>query len=90
MYNLARPAWCTTSPNSGIKSSFSIALICTTSRRIPASAIINQGSENAIWSLSEGWWKVSRAVQYSKAVNLSLNPDLQILNLIDVIERFAD
>ena len=34
-----------TSPQSAIKSSFSIALICTTSHRIPVSASTNQGPE---------------------------------------------
>jgi len=34
-----------TSPQSGIKSSFETALICTTSHRIPASAGTNRGPE---------------------------------------------
>ena len=42
------------SPQSGIKSSFSMALICTTSRRIPASASTHQGSEIVDWALAGG------------------------------------
>jgi hypothetical protein len=38
---------------SEIKSSFPVALICTTSRRIPASASVNQTLEKAIWSCFE-------------------------------------
>jgi len=36
----------TTSPQSGSKSSFSVALICATRRRIPASSSTNQATEN--------------------------------------------
>ena len=34
-----------TSPQSGIKSSLKLALVCTTRRRIPVSASTNQGPE---------------------------------------------
>ena len=45
-----------TSPQCCIKSSFSIALICTTSRRISASASTNQVSEKG--NLTLLWWSV--------------------------------
>ena len=46
-----------------IKSYFSIALICTTSRRIPASASANPGYEEVRFdsTLWEGWWSSNLA-----------------------------
>ena len=40
-----------TSPQKEIKSSFSSALICTTRRRIPASASTNHGPEKGLYGL---------------------------------------
>ena len=40
-----------TSPQRGSKSSFSIALICATRRRIPVGGITNQGRERGIQSI---------------------------------------
>jgi hypothetical protein len=41
------------SPQSGIKSFISIALICSTSRRIPASDSANQGPETGVLTEKE-------------------------------------
>ena len=43
------------SPQIRMIRSLSVALMCSTSHKIPASAGTNQGLENAVWLYVEGW-----------------------------------
>ena len=55
----------TTSPHRRSKSSFPVALICTTSRRIPASARKIKDLKQVIRSCYEDWWKLANLRQGS-------------------------
>ena len=81
------------SPPSGIKPSFSMALICTTRRRIPLSASTNQGSEKGEWVLILGL-VVRSFFSSSLLSSLELNDtrvyEPQIRALLDPASHFCE